>query len=71
MARHETNFEAAEEARLSAGEALSVAREAGETLPSREDALACFLSAAEGWDEAVRRLAGAFADLPPADAKKD
>ena len=75
MAKHETKFEAADEAGLSPGEAISVAREAGaaqaEAPPSRADALACFLAAGKGWDEAVRRLAGAFADVRPAGAKKD
>jgi len=27
----------------------------------RDDAIACYLSGAEGWDEAVKRLGGAFA----------
>jgi hypothetical protein len=29
---------------------------------SREDAIACALSASEGWQDAVRRLRGAFAE---------
>ena len=28
---------------------------------SRENAIACYLSASEGWDEAVKLLGGAFA----------
>jgi len=27
----------------------------------RHEAIACYLSASEGWDEAVQRLGGAFA----------
>ena len=27
----------------------------------REDAIACYLSASEGWDEAIKALSGAFA----------
>jgi hypothetical protein len=29
---------------------------------SREDIIACVLSAGEGWQEAVKRLGGAFAE---------
>ena len=29
---------------------------------SREDAIACYLSAGEGWREAMKRLGGAFAE---------
>jgi hypothetical protein len=70
LARHETNFEAAGEAHLSPRERLSLPQSA--TAPaSREDALACFLSAAEGWVEAARRLDGAFADCPAVRTNKD
>jgi hypothetical protein len=73
LARHETNFEAAGEAHLTPRETLSLSSARGQTggEPSREDALACFLSAAEGWDEAARRLDGAFADCPALRPKKD
>ena len=73
MARHEWNFEAAGEARLSRGEArsLSAARAEADPAPTRENALACFLSGAEGWDEAVRRLDGAFADPPAVKTNED
>ncbi len=73
MARHETNFEAAGEAHLTPRETLSLSTVRGRTAPSpsREDALACFLSAAEGWDEAARRLDGAFADCPALKQSKD
>ena len=73
MARHETNFEAAGEAHLTPRETLSLPRVRGQAAvpPSREDALACFLSAAEGWDEAARRLDGAFADCPAVRTNKD
>ena len=73
MAKHETNFEAAGEAQLTPRETLSLptARRGGAAPPSREDALARFLSAAEGWDEAARRLDGAFADCPALRENKD
>ena len=67
MARHEKDFEAAGEAELPRREALSLSaahRASGEA-SSREDALACFLSAEDGWVEAARRLGGAFAQRPP------
>ena len=73
LARHETDFEAAGEAHLTPRETLSLSSARARTAvpPSREDALACFLSAAEGWDEAARRLDGAFADCPALRTKKD
>ena len=73
LARHETNFEEAGEAHLSPREtlSLSMAHARAAAPPSREDALACFLSAAEGWDEAARRLDGAFAECPALKQSKD
>ena len=66
MARHEKDFEAAGETELPRSEALSLsaARRADGEAASREDALACFLSAEDGWLEAARRLGGAFAPAP-------
>ena len=61
LARHEKNFEAAGEA-LS----LSASQRASREPVTREDALACFLSAADGWLDALQRLDGAFADRPTA-----
>jgi hypothetical protein len=71
LARHETEFDAAGEAKLSPGEALSLARGTDGAAPSREDALARFLSAGEGWVDAARALNGAFADCPALKPKKD
>lgn len=73
MAKHETDFEAAGETQLTRSDTLWLRRVRGEKAPppTREDALACFLSAAEGWDEAARRLDGAFADCPALRKKKD
>ena len=66
MARHEKDFEAAGEAELPRLEALSLsaAHQAKREPVTREDALACFLSAADGWLDALHRLGGAFADCP-------
>ena len=73
MARHETDFEAAGEAQLTSREALSLGAKRGrQGVPTtREDALARFLSVAEGWDEAARRLHGAFAECPELRTNKD
>jgi hypothetical protein len=38
---------------------------------SREDAIACALSASEGWQDAVRRLRGAFANESQLSEQKD
>jgi hypothetical protein len=66
LARHEKDFDAAGKAELPPGDllSLSAARDAGHEADSREGALACFLSAGDGWIEAARRLGGAFAPAP-------
>jgi hypothetical protein len=66
LARHEKDFEAAGEAQLPRIEVLSLsaAQRAKRAPASREDALACFLSAGDGWLDALDALGGAFADCP-------
>ena len=65
MARHEKGFEAAAEAQLPHRELRSLPGAPGAAeAQSREDALACFLAAEDGWVEAARRLGGAFALAP-------
>ncbi len=62
MARHEGEFEAAAETSLEMQEllrALQGADSASER--ERQAAIACLLSASEGWREAAERLRGAFA----------
>ena len=73
MARRETEFQAAGEAQLTPREALSLSAARGtQAVPtSREIALACFLAVGEGWDEAARRLHGAFAECPELRTNKD
>ncbi len=63
MARHEGEFEAAAETSLELEELLR-ALESAESAADRDRqaAIACLLSASEGWREAVDRLGGAFAD---------
>ena len=63
MARHEGEFEAAAETSLEMEEllrALASADSASER--ERQEAIACLLSASEGWRQAAERLRGAFAE---------
>jgi hypothetical protein len=62
LARHERDFRTDAEAPLSLNELLALL-ESGAELEgrTREDAIACYLSASEGWRDAVKRLGGAFA----------
>ena len=63
MARHEGNFRGSAEAPLSLDELIALlgADGAGER-GTREDMIARALSASEGWQDAVKRLGGAFAE---------
>lgn len=66
MARHEGNFRTGAEEPLSLNELIALLGSIGESdAASRNDAIACALSASEGWQDAVRRLRGAFADEGP------
>jgi hypothetical protein len=66
LARHEGNFRDRAEEPLSLNELLALLACAGEgDVRSREAAIACALSASEGWQEAVKRLGGAFAEEAP------
>ena len=62
LSRFEGNFAAAGGAPLGNGE-LSDLLSAYSALEGRErqQAIACYLSASEGWDEAMKALGGAFA----------
>jgi hypothetical protein len=58
LARHEPNIRASARSELKPDELLPT------ELPEdcdRQEAIARFLSGSEGWDEAMRRLGGAFA----------
>jgi hypothetical protein len=61
LARHEGDFRSTAEAPLSLDELIALIGADGGQAPSREDIIACALSAGEGWQEAVKRLGGAFA----------
>ena len=63
MARHESDFGAKAQEPLSLDELLTLLGNAAEDEGcSREDAIACYLSAGEGWREAVKLLGGTFAE---------
>ena len=63
MAKHEGEFEAAAETSLEMGELLGALRRAESANDrERQAAIACLLSASEGWRNAARRLGGAFAE---------
>lgn len=62
MARHEGDFRKHAEEPLGMTELLSLLGDGRLTAArSREDAIACYLSASEGWREAMKQLGGAFA----------
>jgi hypothetical protein len=63
LARHERNFRTDAEAPLSLNELLALlGGDAQGSGRSRDDAIACYLSASEGWRDAVKRIGGAFAE---------
>jgi hypothetical protein len=62
LARHEGDFRVNAEAPLSLDELLALLGDSGKDAQSREDIIACALSASDGWKEAVKRLGGAFAE---------
>ena len=65
MARFDGNLKAAGEAKLDVDELLSaLSSTANRAERERQDAIACFLSASEGWKDAKGRLKGAFASVP-------
>ena len=61
MARHEGEFEAAAETSLDMGELIRALASPRTADPERQAAIACLLSASEGWRDAIERLGGAFA----------
>ena len=63
MARHEGDFRAAAETSLEMEELLrALARAESASDRERQAAIACLLSASEGWRDAAERLRGAFAE---------
>ena len=67
MARFDGNLEAAGEAKLDIDELFSAFPGASEKAArGRQDAIACLLSASEGWEEAREALRGTFAAISKA-----
>ena len=72
MARIEGKFKAAGEAKLDIDELFSAFPGAGEAVArGRQDAIACFLSASEGWEKAREASKGAFAPVAKASWLRD
>jgi hypothetical protein len=62
LARHESDLRTKAQEPLSLSEVLALLGDAAESEgTSREDAIACYLSGADGWREAVKLLGGKFA----------
>ena len=61
MARYERNFRTEAEEPLSLNELLALLGPEATNDRSREDAIACYLSGADGWRDAMKLLGGAFA----------
>jgi hypothetical protein len=63
LARHERDFRSGAEEPLSLNELLALlGTSADGNAGTREDAIACYLSAGDGWREAMKRLGGTFAE---------
>jgi hypothetical protein len=62
LARHEGDFRTKAQKPMSLSELLGLLGDAAEREGrSREDAIACYLSGADGWREALKLLGGTFA----------
>ena len=63
MARHDGDVRMKAQEPVSLSELLALLGDAAERNGrSREDAIACYLSGADGWREAVKLLGGTFAE---------
>ena len=72
MSRFEGDFSAAGEASLNATELLNLLGREGQVPPRElQQAIACYLSASEGWDQAQKLLRGAFASDAAAAVRSD
>ena len=63
MARHDGEIRAGADEPLSLNEVLALLEGDEADSQRRQDAIACYLSAGEGWREAVKKLGGAFAAI--------
>ncbi len=72
--RYERDFETADKKPLGRDDLTRLIRQRESAdRRTREDAIACYLAAADGWDEAKEQLGGAFAEQPPGlrESKRD
>ena len=64
MARHDGEFRASTDEPLSFRDLLDlIGSEDPADSQRRQDAIACYLAAGEGWREAMKKLGGAFAEI--------
>ena len=62
MARYERDFRLDAEGPLSLNELLALLGPEAADDRTRQDAIACYLSGAEGWRDAMKMLGGTFAE---------
>ena len=63
LARHEPDFRSAAKGPLSLEDLMAMLGDPkADAQRDRQDAIACYLSASEGWSDAMHHLGGAFAD---------
>jgi hypothetical protein len=62
LARHERGFRPDGEEPLSLNQLLELLDASGLEERDRENAIACYLSAGEGWRDAMKKISGAFAE---------
>jgi hypothetical protein len=63
LAKHEGEFEGAAATSLDMAELIRALRQAGSAdAKERQAAIACLLSASDGWRQAAKQLGGAFAE---------
>jgi hypothetical protein len=62
LARHEREFRPDVEEPLSLNQLLELLDASGLEERDRENAIACYLSAGDGWREAMKKISGAFAE---------
>jgi len=62
LARNEREFGSDTDGPLSLNDLLELLDASGVEARDRENAIACYLSAGEGWREAMQKISGAFAE---------
>jgi hypothetical protein len=65
VARYDKNIDASAAQPLSVRQLHELLDQSAAGSSERTDAVACFVAGAEGWEQAVRQLGGAFAQCEP------